>query len=71
MNRNPLVTPEWLVEHLQDSGLVVVDCRFTWPAQTPGKRRIERVIYQGRCILHLEQDYPLPWGLMGDVTGLT
>ncbi|MFD1426826.1 thiosulfate/3-mercaptopyruvate sulfurtransferase [Kroppenstedtia sanguinis] len=65
MNRNPLVTPEWLVEHLQDSGLVVVDCRFDLARPEAGEEAYRKGHIPGALYLHLEQDLSAPVGTHG------
>lgn len=65
MNRNPLVTPEWLYEHLKDPDLVVVDCRFDLTRPQSGKEGYRRNHIPGALYLDLEKDLSAPVGIHG------
>lgn len=65
LNRNPLVTPEWLYEHLKDPDLVVVDCRFDLTRPQSGKEGYRRNHIPGALYLDLEKDLSAPVGIHG------
>lgn len=68
MNRNPLVTPEWLYEHLQDPGLVVVDCRFDLARPEAGAEAYRKGHIPGALYLDLEKDLSAPVETHGGAT---
>jgi thiosulfate/3-mercaptopyruvate sulfurtransferase len=54
----PLVTPDWLDEHLGAPGLVVADCR--WYADGSGRARFERTHLPGAVFVDADADLAAP-----------
>ncbi len=58
--RGPLITAEWLLEHLQDEHLRIVDCRFLLADSQAGRRAYEAGHLPGAVYLDLEGDLSGP-----------
>jgi len=56
----PLVSPEWLHQHLQDDAVVVVDCRFSLQAPDLGRQQYNAGHIPGAYYLDLNQDLSGP-----------
>ena len=56
MSFGPLVQPEWLLEHLGEPGLVVVDCRFVLGEPGAGERAWVAGHIPGAAALDLDRD---------------
>lgn len=59
---SPLVTAEWLVEHLDDPGIRVADVRWYLADPQRGRRQYRRHHVPGAVFLDLEQDLSAPHG---------
>jgi thiosulfate/3-mercaptopyruvate sulfurtransferase len=55
-----LVTPAWLWEHLNEPGLVVIDCRFALTNPDQGRRQYEQGHVPGAVYFDLNQDLSSP-----------
>lgn len=62
---SPLVTPQWLVDHLSDPDLVIVDCRFSLADADQGCREYTAGHIPAAHYLHLNQDLSSPVGHHG------
>lgn len=56
----PLVTPRWLYEHLQDDRLIVIDCRFALNNPALGEEQYRQEHIPGALYFHLERDLSGP-----------
>lgn len=57
---NTIVSPEWLAEHLNDSNLVIVDCRFVLGQPEEGRKAYELDHIPGAHYLDLDKDLSGP-----------
>lgn len=55
-----VVAPQWLAEHLTDSGVVIVDCRFSLADPTQGRQQYQQGHLPGAFYLDLNQDLASP-----------
>lgn len=55
-----LVSPDWLMDHANDSNLVVVDCRFALAAPHQGRQQYHQGHIPGAVYLGLNQDLSGP-----------
>lgn len=60
MSMKWVVSPEWLAEHLQDSNIVVVDCRFALGQPESGRQAYLQDHIAGAHYLDLDQDLSGP-----------
>ncbi|MBD2449902.1 sulfurtransferase [Nostoc sp. FACHB-152] len=59
------VSPVWLVEHLNDSQVVIVDCRFSLADPQLGQKQYQTSHIPGSFYLDLNQDLSSPVGKHG------
>ncbi|BAZ70003.1 rhodanese domain-containing protein [Fischerella sp. NIES-4106] len=57
---NIIVSREWLLEHLEDPQVVIVDCRFSLADPQLGKQQYQTSHIQGAYYLDLNQDLSSP-----------
>jgi thiosulfate/3-mercaptopyruvate sulfurtransferase len=57
---SPVVSAEWLADHLSDPQVVIVDCRFSLADPQLGQRQYEAGHIPGAWYLHLDQDLSSP-----------
>lgn len=55
-----VVSPKWLFEHLNDSQVVIVDCRFSLADSQLGKKQYQESHIAGSYYLDLNQDLSSP-----------
>ncbi|OUL35125.1 sulfurtransferase [Nostoc sp. T09] len=60
-----VVSPSWLLEHLNDPQVVIVDCRFSLADPQLGRRQYQESHIQGSYYLDLNQDLSSPLGEHG------
>lgn len=60
-----VISPQWLAEHLEDTQVVVVDCRFSLDDPELGQRQYLESHIRGAYYLHLNRDLSSPVGLHG------
>jgi thiosulfate/3-mercaptopyruvate sulfurtransferase len=65
MPHSPLVTPDWLKDHLADPQVVVVDCRFSLMEPHLGRQQYHTAHIPGAYYLDLNQDLSSPVGHHG------
>lgn len=63
VEQQPLVSAQWLGDHLEDEKLVIADCRFELGDRAAGRRAFEQGHIPGAVFFDLEED------LSGPVTG--
>ncbi|OYD06180.1 sulfurtransferase [Paludifilum halophilum] len=56
MSSSPIVTPDWLNHHLEDSDLTVVDCRFELGDPEAGRKAYQNDHIPGAVYMDLEKD---------------
>ncbi|MGC9505488.1 sulfurtransferase [Baaleninema sp.] len=61
----PLVSADWLAQHLGDRSLVIVDCRFSLAEPELGHQKYLASHIPGAFYLHLERDLSSPVGERG------
>ncbi|PPT10510.1 Thiosulfate sulfurtransferase rhodanese [Geitlerinema sp. FC II] len=61
----PLVSADWLAQHLGDRDLVIVDCRFSLAEPELGHQKYLASHIPGAFYLHLERDLSSPVGKRG------
>jgi thiosulfate/3-mercaptopyruvate sulfurtransferase len=59
------VSPKWLVEHLNDAQVVIVDCRFSLADPQLGQKQYQTSHIPGSSYLDLNQDLSSPVGKHG------
>ncbi|MEA5582144.1 sulfurtransferase [Nodularia harveyana UHCC-0300] len=64
-NTQIVVSPTWLFQHLQDSQVVIVDCRFSLADPQLGKQQYQTSHIQNAYYLDLNQDLSSPVGKHG------
>jgi thiosulfate/3-mercaptopyruvate sulfurtransferase len=62
MSMGPLVTADWLLEHASDTGVRVVDCRFTLTDPAAGERGYLAGHVPGAAFLDLNRELAAPPG---------
>ncbi len=55
-----VISPQWLVEHLNDTNLVVIDCRFALANPELGQQQYQQSHIPGAFYLDLNQDLSSP-----------
>jgi thiosulfate/3-mercaptopyruvate sulfurtransferase len=65
MRFGPLVDPAWLLEHLGEHGLAVVDCRFVLGQPGAGERAWLEGHIPGAAVLDVDRDLSSPPGAGG------
>lgn len=60
MKMKSIVSPKWLSEHLQESNLIIVDCRFALGQSESGRKAYQEDHIPGAYYLDLEQDLSGP-----------
>jgi thiosulfate/3-mercaptopyruvate sulfurtransferase len=60
MASNPLVSAQWLVDHLHDPEVAIVDCRFSLTDPTLGRQQYEATHIPGADYFDLNQDLSSP-----------
>lgn len=60
-----IVSPEWLLERLEDEDVVIVDCRFSLADSEEGARQYQASHISGASYLHLNRDLSAPVGKHG------
>ncbi|WP_341527172.1 sulfurtransferase [Nostoc sp. UHCC 0302] len=64
-NTQFVVSPAWLLEHLEDPQVVIIDCRFSLADPLLGKQQYQESHIQGAYYLDLNQDISSPVGKHG------
>jgi thiosulfate/3-mercaptopyruvate sulfurtransferase len=64
-NINFVVSPEWLFAHLDDSQIIIVDCRFSLADPQLGRNQYQTSHIPGAYYLDLNQDLSSPVGEHG------
>ncbi|OCR02913.1 3-mercaptopyruvate sulfurtransferase [Oscillatoriales cyanobacterium USR001] len=59
-NIKNLVSPEWLVSHLNDSNVIIIDCRFSLADPELGKQQYQTNHIPGAFYLDLNRDLSSP-----------
>jgi thiosulfate/3-mercaptopyruvate sulfurtransferase len=62
---SPLVSPDWLAEHLDDPTIAIVDCRFALMQPELGQQQYQTGHIPGAYYLDLNQDLSSPVSLHG------
>jgi thiosulfate/3-mercaptopyruvate sulfurtransferase len=62
MSFGPLVSADWLLHHLGEHGLVLVDCRFSLGDRDAGRRAWEEAHIPGAHFLDVDEDLSGPPG---------
>jgi thiosulfate/3-mercaptopyruvate sulfurtransferase len=65
MTPSTVVSSQWLFEHLNDSQVVIVDCRFSLADSQLGKKQYQESHIAGSYYLDLNQDLSSPVGEHG------
>jgi thiosulfate/3-mercaptopyruvate sulfurtransferase len=65
MSFGPLVSPDWLREHLGEPGLAVVDCRFVLGRPGAGEEAYLEGHIPGAAVLDVDRDLSAPPGARG------
>ncbi|MCC5636728.1 sulfurtransferase [Nostoc sp. CHAB 5844] len=65
VNTQIFVSPAWLVDHLNDSQVVIVDCRFSLADSQLGQKQYQTSHIPGSYYLDLNQDLSSPVGTHG------
>jgi thiosulfate/3-mercaptopyruvate sulfurtransferase len=60
MSNTPVVSPQWLKENLHNPEVVIVDCRFSLPDPTLGKKQYQVSHIPGAFYLDLNEDLSSP-----------
>ncbi|GGA33410.1 sulfurtransferase [Okeania sp. KiyG1] len=55
-NKNLLISPQWLVDHLNDPNLIIIDCRFSLADPELGRKEYQDAHIPGAFYLDLNQD---------------
>ncbi|NEP78738.1 MAG: sulfurtransferase [Okeania sp. SIO3C4] len=55
-NKNFLISPQWLVDHLNDPNLIIIDCRFSLADPELGQKQYQAGHIPGAFYLDLNQD---------------
>ncbi|NES75440.1 MULTISPECIES: sulfurtransferase [Okeania] len=55
-NKNILISPQWLVDHLNDPDLIIIDCRFSLADPELGQKQYQAGHIPGAFYLDLNQD---------------
>jgi thiosulfate/3-mercaptopyruvate sulfurtransferase len=61
----PLVSGDWLAEHLTDADLAIADCRFVMATTEEGRSAYARAHLPGAVYFHLDEDLAAPVGPHG------
>ena len=59
-NTNLLISPQWLANHINDSNLIIIDCRFSLAEPELGKKQYQESHIPGAFYLDLDQDLSNP-----------
>lgn len=55
-NKNFLISPQWLVDHLNDPNLIIIDCRFSLADPELGQKQYQDAHIPGAFYFDLNQD---------------
>ncbi len=56
----PVISPEWLAEHLNDANIIIIDCRFALANPQLGQQQYQQNHIPGAFYLDLNQDLSSP-----------
>ena len=56
----PVISPQWLLEHLDDPNIVIIDCRFALAQPQLGQQQYQQGHLPGAFYLDLNQDLSSP-----------